>query len=1025
MVPQGISGTVHDTRVPQKITDSDTTPFSIKVGSNPAEEHTATGRGVGEQGTNIGYYIYRINPTEFFSPQFKAVYTGVIPITGLTANTDYYARIFLSNNNTNGELAGAFFSLYGNIVHFKTAAAGAAGNNSVNDILTGVVFQGQAGAGAQDDIVNELSGGSCEISLIGGDFDLQGCLIRIYYKVVYKSSAWLVWVTARLLDAFVNISIQSNIYRSTFVADGWRIVRDISNMLFIFILLYTAIGTIIGLHHNFNPKKIITKVIVIGLLINFSLFFTRFIVDTGNIFAHLFYNKIGETSIIGFNSHPISLGNKERSISSGIATGLNLQKILSPESFDLIKDKLTPGTLTALITVGLIINIAAAWLFFTSAAYFLGRIGVLWMAMIFAPLAFVSSIIPGLDSKLKQLGWHSWLASLTSASFNAAIFLFFLYLIVSLVQSNFLGTIVADGSQFENWVEYLAALSIPVMIIIGLMKAAKDVAKEMGGQFGEAFAGAVNTVVGVGATAALGAVALGGSQLVGRFANKTLQNQDLKDVMSGDEGKLNALKQSGAFSGKFDKYDFTKAEDRAKAQKWAEGKMQGAQKWTERSFDLRQTGIGNAISSATGVNLNAGAAIGLGALGLGTETTAGGFASYQQRQVAKKQKVIEQLGYNEELYHHKEAEKKKHEDELDNLQKQYDGERDTQREKEKERNELAQDVNKIESERKEARAVLNSFQNRRPTDAAGQARYDAAKQKLVDTEDDATGATGKAAQLRNLNNQINRMQKGGTTTDASGATVTYIGTDVLSKQIEGQNRLINKDNKELETIKTEREKSYIKHLSEVAKPDNQTWGRPVRNAWRESVFSKDGLKTMLGDALKGGLAGGALLGPGGMVTGAIVGGLRSAITGGVLPTLKHVFEKSGRTFEHKFTGSRIDKLLFGRYKAAGAHEYDVYETDSHGTGVARDVNGNPIPKRNPDGTVKKAPMGEWNYKTSQQEVAETLSHGAGHGKHFQITYKMPNSDLFSKLFGGLGGGGGHGGGGGGHDDHGHGGGDHH
>jgi hypothetical protein len=58
MVPQGISGTVHDTRVPQKITDSDTTPFSIKVGSNPAEEHTATGRGVGEQGTNIGYYIY-------------------------------------------------------------------------------------------------------------------------------------------------------------------------------------------------------------------------------------------------------------------------------------------------------------------------------------------------------------------------------------------------------------------------------------------------------------------------------------------------------------------------------------------------------------------------------------------------------------------------------------------------------------------------------------------------------------------------------------------------------------------------------------------------------------------------------------------------------------------------------------------------------------------------------------------------------------------------------------------------------
>ena len=73
---------------------------------------------------------------------------------------------------------------------------------------------------------------------------------------------------------------------------------------------------------------------------------------------------------------------------------------------------------------------------------FVLRILGLWFAMIFSPIALVSSIVPEMGKHLDQLGFQAWMENLIGMALMAPIFMFFMYLIVSFLNSNFLKGIV-------------------------------------------------------------------------------------------------------------------------------------------------------------------------------------------------------------------------------------------------------------------------------------------------------------------------------------------------------------------------------------------------------------------------------------------------------------------------------------------------------------------------------------------------------------------------------------------------------
>ena len=128
--------------------------------------------------------------------------------------------------------------------------------------------------------------------IIDAVLSLPRCLVSmVSYYIYFQLFAFLLYLSALFFNSMIVIGISSSLTSSAgFINIGWAVVRDFSNIFFILVLLYVAIQTILGIGHD--TKKIIVNVIIMALLINFSMFFTKVVIDSSNILALVFYNKL-------------------------------------------------------------------------------------------------------------------------------------------------------------------------------------------------------------------------------------------------------------------------------------------------------------------------------------------------------------------------------------------------------------------------------------------------------------------------------------------------------------------------------------------------------------------------------------------------------------------------------------------------------------------------------------------------------------------------------------------------------------
>lgn len=125
-------------------------------------------------------------------------------------------------------------------------------------------------------------------------FSAQGCLTSFGYYVLIVIPSWILYITAYMFNSMLALTLGTVLYNNNFLPEAWRIVRDFSNIFFILVLLYISIKMILGLG-GAGVKKTVASVIVAALLINFSMFMTKVVIDASNILALIFYNKIQVT----------------------------------------------------------------------------------------------------------------------------------------------------------------------------------------------------------------------------------------------------------------------------------------------------------------------------------------------------------------------------------------------------------------------------------------------------------------------------------------------------------------------------------------------------------------------------------------------------------------------------------------------------------------------------------------------------------------------------------------------------------
>ena len=250
--------------------------------------------------------------------------------------------------------------------------------------------------------------------------DCLGYLVaQFMYYTVFSPSYYIALMAGGIFNASIGFSLSGESFptgEGSMIATGWKMVRDLLNLFFIFILLYVAIATII--QYGSFGKDAIVKIIIAAVLINFSLMMTKMIIDSSHILAWGFYDKIEERAVTDIDGNPaVAPKIPEEIVVKGITTknlagvfmaGFNPQKLLIPSSKT--KDSTSKSALAAMadgsnifsivwhmfliMIMASVLNFIVAFILFAGAIMFIIRVVVLWFLLLFSPLAFAHLILP-------------------------------------------------------------------------------------------------------------------------------------------------------------------------------------------------------------------------------------------------------------------------------------------------------------------------------------------------------------------------------------------------------------------------------------------------------------------------------------------------------------------------------------------------------------------------------------------------------------------------------------------------------
>ncbi|MEA1929552.1 MAG: hypothetical protein U9M92_01525 [Patescibacteria group bacterium] len=446
----------------------------------------------------------------------------------------------------------------------------------------------------------ESGGGKCGLSNLGQcAIDLLAATLNWILWIL----SWLMWLAGKAFDIILDVTIRdfganaSSNGVTGAAAEGsvglgnipairavWSVLRNLANVVFIFILLFVAIRTILQVKEG-ESGGLIKNVVLIALLINFSLFFTRVIIDVSNILAVQFYDRVSKTSE----------GVTEWGISGEFYNRLKLDNAFTPKDQT---NASAPEEKTQLSFKQVVINFAGAFVLILLATFVLiaGAVILLIRAitlivlMILSPAAFAAYAIPEMRKH-----WDKWLRKLLSEAFLAPFFLFFIFVTFELLGPTTRTAVGADG----GWVNQI----VYQLLIIGFMFGSLIAAKKLGG----ATAGSAMKVAGVATGAAvLGGAALAGRNTIGRVATRL-----------SDSDRLKRREEQGGFGG------------------WAARQtLKVSKKTSGASFDVRATKLGGKLGKAAGKHTG---------LDLGKAGGKGGYTGGVKKKAEKAQKFSDEV----------------------------------------------------------------------------------------------------------------------------------------------------------------------------------------------------------------------------------------------------------------------------------------------------------------------------------------------------------------------------------------------
>lgn len=425
-------------------------------------------------------------------------------------------------------------------------------------------FQSSLPLNADGSVKSDTSSQGCSIS---NPFQ---CIWQAFLTVpgtlaigVLKIASLLTYLAGAILNFAVRYSVvdmKKHLDEISEINNAWRVIRDVANMAFIFVLLYAAIQTILGIGKD--TQRLIVRIVAVAILINFSLFFTKFVIDVSNVLAMTFYDAIAPGSLSV---------NATTGLADSLMAPLNLQSIWNTAAADgHLGDKLlTIGVM------GTIFTLISAFVLFAVAIMFIIRFVVLMLVLVLSPIAFIAFILPQAEKYRSQ-----WVDALIAQAFFAPIYFMMTWIVIVISRGLFTGGSGTLATALTGTIDPATgaaqapdigsvAILMNFIIVIVMLIASLVVAKEWAGKTPGGVSKLTGWAMGAAGTATLGLAGKAGRKTLGSWGGNTMNDDELK-----------ARARQGDMAARL--------------------KLATASRMAKSSFDMRATGIGATLGAGKG-----------------------------------------------------------------------------------------------------------------------------------------------------------------------------------------------------------------------------------------------------------------------------------------------------------------------------------------------------------------------------------------------------------------------------------------
>jgi hypothetical protein len=286
-------------------------------------------------------------------------------------------------------------------------------------------------------------------------------------------TGWVGQLLLIVVSALIWVAQYNGFVTSAPVANGWSIVRDVTNMFFILVLLVIAFGTILGVDAYSYKNKMLSRLLIMAVVVNFSRTICGLLIDFAQVvmltFVYGFKEAAGGNFADAFRITSLMQARIADDAGGGGVSAWSIAVAMILAFF---------MTLIALVVV-ILMTITLAI-----------RIVYLWLLVVLSPLAFFLKAVPGGSAS----GYYGmWWKMFTGQVVVGPVMAFFLWLSLVSVASNNLSNgfpaaqtgagseqVNGDISQaFEG--SEIEAFIIAICLLMGGLQISKQISSESAG----------------------------------------------------------------------------------------------------------------------------------------------------------------------------------------------------------------------------------------------------------------------------------------------------------------------------------------------------------------------------------------------------------------------------------------------------------------------------------------------------------------------------------------------------------------